>query len=127
MKKLFLILLLALSFNLVAQKSNVEQYPLTFVNLCVQESEGYIDYRQSNEYSESIVSIIPHYYNFNIFSSSIKRVIDKYDDVIIIQPWERSDNDKNSIILCLDFPNHIMIISFYDDDNTKTIYVWSKK
>ena len=127
MKKLFLISLLALSFNLVAQNSNVEQYPLTFVNLCVQESEGYIDYRQSNDNSESIVSLIPDYYNFNIFSSCVKRVIDNFDDIIIVQPWERSNDDINSIILYLKFPNHIMLISFYDDDSSKVIYVWSKK
>lgn len=127
MKKLFLISLLALSFNLVAQNSNVEQYPLTFVNLCVQESEGYIDYRHSDEYYESVVSIIPNYYNFNIFSSCVKRVIDNFDDIIIVQPWERSNDDINSIILYLKFPNHIMLISFYDDDSSKVIYVWSKK
>lgn len=127
MKKLFLILLLALSFNLVAQNSNVEQYPLTFVNLCVQESEGYIDYRQSDEYYESVVSIIPNYYNFNIFSSCVKRIIDNFDDITIGEPWERSNDDINSIILYLKFPNHIMLVSFYDDDSSKVIYVWSKK
>ncbi len=112
MKKIFITLLFIILITPIINTNELNQSQSrvsydnrieeVFILTVTNETNGVIALREEHDNFMFVGIELPNFYNFELFSSVIRSIVRKYEDLEIAYPWYRNEENDEEIVLYID-------------------------